>query len=259
MPPLALALALLAGASPRPAPAFTLPATCETAEGTSVDCVLGEFASGEPVRLLGAPPGCRLTTGKRVTWRRPDAEGASEHAQGERQASLPGTELLGRTCDLPRRTIAVVHAREPLERIPLVPVPTFRRPKAPGETEWARRLVRDLAEDSGLGELELPAEASRVVELDGVRRSPMLLRFSVDDDRGDGFLRTNGPLLALAKDGPAAPFRACSEEPVAFRLAGRVYLRGASVCCECGWTMEQVFLVEQGKLREIWRSSVMSD
>ena len=40
---------------------------------------------------------------------------------------------------------------------------------------------------------------------------------------------------------------------------GTFILRGASVCCECGWTLEQVFLVDQGKLREVWRSSVMSD
>lgn len=91
--------------------------------------------------------------------------------------------------------------------------------------------------------------------IEGHSSGPVLARHGA---RLDG-RSVPGPVVVLENGLPTSPFSACAAEPVPFRVDRQTFVKGGSVCCDCGQLRDEVFVVSDGRLRQVFASSARSE
>lgn len=204
---------------------------------------LGELVPpGLPVALLDADGRtCRARTGPR----------------GVSFAGEPCTSVEVRTCELHDVLIAVVG--ETLDRIALLrrePLDPRRARAAIAKVDSSDAIAAALAKPEEWFVRPRPVVdpvPSAMFTIEG-RSGPVFVRYGA---RLDG-RSVPGPVVVLENGRPVTPFSACAAEPVPFRVGRQTFVKGGSVCCDCGQLRDEVFVVADGALRRIYASDARS-
>jgi hypothetical protein len=101
-----------------------------------------------------------------------------------------------------------------------------------------------------------PAEA---FAFDGLAQSPVFLRLPVTEEGGKATYPPGSATLLVVEGGRVtAPFDVHGLEPFAFGLGDAQFLVGGSGCGDCGMRVDQIYAVENGKLRLLVQTSDLS-
>jgi hypothetical protein len=174
-------------------------------------------------------------------------------------AGAPCTFVEVGTCELHDVLIAVVG--ETRDRVALL-----RR--EPLDPQRARAATADVvSSDAIAAALARPEEwfvrprpvvdpvPSAMFTIEGHSSGPVFARYGA---RLDGH-PVPGPVVVLEGRRLASPFSACAAEPVPFRVGRRTFVKGGSVCCDCGQLRDEVFSVTGGSLRQVFVSYARSE
>lgn len=244
-----VAVAALAPAAARARdPEFAL-VGATAAGGEERPCVTGARASGAPVVLFGKDLRTCSGTTREVT------EGLAGGAC-TRVEPAPGCEWSG-------LGFAVVGADRlrGLRTFPRVAVEDRSRVASWTTQVEARGLTRRVAATARRWRCAEPvsvaAAPAEAFAFDGLPRGLVFLRHAVTENAGVARY-PGGTLFVVQGAAVTAPFDVHAVEPFAFGLDGAQYVVGGSTCGDCGARLDQIFVVEGGKLRLVYETGDLS-
>jgi len=165
-------------------------------------------------------------------------------------------------CDTTGHGIAVVgtdrlDGLRAFARVPLKDPDRVATWTAQIEKRGLRRVVADTAGRWGCREpIEIARSPAEAFTFEGLPQSVVFLRHPVTE--GTERAAYGGTLFVVERETVRAPFDIHALPPFAFGLSGASYVLGGSSGSDSGFRLDQIFAVEDGRLRLVYQTSDLS-